>query len=250
MRNDGAPHSHRSKATNLLLLVTFVLISDGAALIVPSPSLKAQRHSVLTRNVNVATSFVQSSDDSHNKGGSKRKLSRPERKALERAHKHQKNCKRNREKETPQYKLRSQKISSLSKDTSTADDVFQAIKRAQNLHDADDLAVIENFLLYEVDETFAFGYLGSLFSRLAVAAMHMHNRELARKALERRRVEFRSSWLPMESAAIIRGLLRMHNVTDALEVLNDELCLPLEVCMCGGWEHAHVAHLFTQLNSH
>ena len=35
--------------------------------------------------------------------------------------------------------------------------------------------------------------------------------------------------LPMESAAIIRGLLRVHNATDALEMLNDELSLPLEV---------------------
>lgn len=35
--------------------------------------------------------------------------------------------------------------------------------------------------------------------------------------------------MPMESAAIIRGLLRVHNSTDALEVLHDELSLPLEV---------------------
>jgi hypothetical protein len=174
----------------------------------------------------VATSFVQSSDGD---GKRKQKLSRPERKALERANKVRKVGESKKPKKTPQYKLHSEKISSLSKDTSTADDVLQAIKRAQNLHDSDDLAVIENFLLEEVDEKFAFGYLGSLLSRLAVAAMHMDNHELARKALERRRIDFRPSMRPMESAAIIRGLLRMHNVTDALEVLNDELCLPLEV---------------------
>ena len=35
--------------------------------------------------------------------------------------------------------------------------------------------------------------------------------------------------LPMESAAIIRGLLRVKNATDAMEILHDELSLPLEV---------------------
>lgn len=35
--------------------------------------------------------------------------------------------------------------------------------------------------------------------------------------------------LPMESAAIVRGLLRVGNETDAMEVLHDELSLPLEV---------------------
>ena len=234
MTIDGAPQSSPSKAysgsSNLFLLVTFLLIADGSSLIAPSPFGSSQRHSTMTRNV-VATSFIQSSDGGadDNKGAAKQQLSRPEKKALERAKKlRKKNGKK--PKKTPQYKLHSQKISSLSKDTSTADDVLQAIKRAQNLHNANDLRVIENFLLHEVDESFAFGYLGSLLSRLAVAAMHMDNHELARNALERRRTEFRPSMLPMESAAIIRGLLRMHNVTDALEVLNDELCLPLEVC--------------------
>jgi hypothetical protein len=41
--------------------------------------------------------------------------------------------------------------------------------------------------------------------------------------------EYRPSMLPMESAAIVRGLLRVRNATDALEVLHDELSLPLEV---------------------
>jgi hypothetical protein len=35
--------------------------------------------------------------------------------------------------------------------------------------------------------------------------------------------------MPMESAAIIRGLLRVQNTTDALEILDDELSLPLDV---------------------
>ena len=43
-------------------------------------------------------------------------------------------------------------------------------------------------------------------------------------------LEYRPSMLPMESAAIVRGLLRVGNSTDAIEVLHDELSLPLEVC--------------------
>jgi hypothetical protein len=180
--------------------------------------------------VHVASSFVQASDDSSSDNSEKKKtLSRPERKARERADKQRKRNGQKLENKTPQYKLHSNKVSSLNKD-STADDVFKAIKRAQNLRNDADLEVIKNFLVEEVNENFAFGYKGSLLSRLAVAAMHLSNNEIARKALEVRRTEFRPSMLPMESAAIIRGLLRMHNVTDAIEVLDDELCLPLQVC--------------------
>lgn len=162
----------------------------------------------------------------------KQKLSRPERKALERAQKQKRNNNNNKKANKTQskkYELHSQAISSLSSDSSTADDVLRAIKRAQNLHDADDLKTIETFLLEEVDEDFAYGYRGSLLSRLAVAALHMNNHELARRAIDVRRVEYRTSMLPMESAAIVRGLLRVKNVTDALETLEDELSLPLQV---------------------
>jgi len=56
----------------------------------------------------------------------------------------------------------------------------------------------------------------------------MSNNELARKAIDVRRLEHRASMMPMESAAIIRGLLRVGNTTDALTLLNDELSLPLQ----------------------
>mmetsp|Transcript_33149 Transcript_33149/g.48644 ORF Transcript_33149/g.48644 Transcript_33149/m.48644 type:complete len:519 (-) Transcript_33149:272-1828(-) len=85
-----------------------------------------------------------------------------------------------------------------------------------------------SFFLKKKDETFAYGYRGSLLSRLAVAALHMSNNELARKAIDVRRLEHRASMMPMESAAIIRGLLRVGNTTDALTLLNDELSLPLQ----------------------
>jgi len=55
----------------------------------------------------------------------------------------------------------------------------------------------------------------------------MSNHDLARKAIDVRRTEHRSNMLPFESAAIVRGMLRVHNVTDAVALLDDELSLPL-----------------------
>jgi uncharacterized protein YcaQ len=167
------------------------------------------------------------------------KLSRPERKALEREKKEQRKNKNHRKHnfdernkavpgtiEAP-LDLNSSRV--LSKDTSTADDVLRAIKRAQNLHDVQYIRAIERFLLEEVDESFGYGYRGSLLARLAVAALHLQEHALARRAMVERHTTHRVSMLPMESAAIIRGLLRVHNVTDALEVLEDELSLPTQV---------------------
>lgn len=79
----------------------------------------------------------------------------------------------------------------------------------------------------QTDETFAYGYKGSLLARLAVAALHTENNELAQNAIDARRKDHRQSMLPMESAAIIRGLLRAHNVNYALEIMEDELSLPI-----------------------
>jgi len=176
-----------------------------------------------------------------NKLDVKKKMSRPERKALERKNKFEpqkrnhrrKHNYKEREKELTSSKegedpfsLHSRHIKRLNSQ-STADDVMKAIKRAQNLHDVHDIRHIENFLLEEVDETFAYGYRGSLLARLTVAALHMSNHDLARKAIDVRRTEHRSNMLPFESAAIVRGMLRVHNVTDAVALLDDELSLPL-----------------------
>jgi uncharacterized protein YcaQ len=167
------------------------------------------------------------------------KLSRPERKALEREKKEKRKNKNHRK---HNFDERNQAASGtngapldlnsgrvLSKDTSTADDVLRAIKRAQNLHDVQYIRSIERFLLEEVDESFGYGYRGSLLARLAVAALHLQEHAIARRAMVERHTTHRVSMLPMESAAIIRGLLRVHNVTDALEVLEDELSLPVQV---------------------
>ena len=182
----------------------------------------------------------------------KKRLPRAERKALERAKKgrnnngkkkngqqqvnggiaangQQQQKKKNNE-TMKRYSLHSNRISELTLE-STADDVLKSIKRAQNLHDVHDIRNIERFLLEEVDVSFAFGYRGSLLARLAVAALHLSNNELARKAIEERRLNHRSAMLPMESSAIIRGLLRVHNVTDAINILEDELSLPLQVSL-------------------
>lgn len=157
---------------------------------------------------------------------SKTNLSRPERKALERQKKEEQ--KRFGKKKKATYNLHSENISQLAPESS-AEDVVRAIKRAQNNHDHHDLKVIADFLINECDIGFAYGYRGSLLARLAVAALHFGNHHVARQAIDIRRLEYRPSMLPMESAAIIRGLLRVHNATDALEILFDELSLPLEV---------------------
>lgn len=169
---------------------------------------------------------------------SKNQLSRPERKALERKNKSAKNNKKHEQKsggnraqsnnQDLNENLHSNNISRLTS-KSTADDVIKAIKRAQNRHDEHDLRIIAKFLIHDVGMNYGYGFRGSLLARLTVAALHMSNHEISSQAIQLRRTEYRSSMLPMESAAIIRGLLRTHNVTDALNVWHDELHLPLEV---------------------
>jgi GTP-binding protein len=127
------------------------------------------------------------------------------------------------------YDLHSTALPTLIPDTTSADDVIRAIKRAQNLHDVHDLRAIKRFIVEQASESFAYGFRGSMLARLAVAALHINATDLAEQAL-RARSECTSATarLPLESAAIVRGLLRTHNVTAALRLLEDELPLPLE----------------------
>ena len=60
-----------------------------------------------------------------------------------------------------------------------------------------------------------------------MASLHLENHDIALRALTERRISHRSSMLPLESAAIVRGLLRCHRTDEAWEVLEDELSLPL-----------------------
>lgn len=196
----------------------------------------------------LSTEMNDSEEQNGNNKNGKKKPSRSERKALERAKKAQTSNNRRSNQgrrkhnfserasatdvkgdiKNGRYDLHSTNVAKLNAN-STADDVLKAIKRAQNYHDVHDIAVIENFLLKETDRTFAYGYRGSLLSRLAVAALHMDNHPLARKAIKVRREEHFKSILPMESAAIIRGLLRVHNVSDAWNMLYDEIPIPDDI---------------------
>lgn len=103
----------------------------------------------------------------------------------------------------------------------------RAIKRAQNLHDAHDLATIAAFLIDECDKDWGYGFRGSLLSRTAVAALHLQELEIATQAIQTRRIQERASMQPYESAAIVRGLMRAQQIDQAWEVLEDELRLPL-----------------------
>lgn len=211
-------------------------IAQVSAFVPSRPALiQAVKH---TRTWSSSNADSDTGTGTGNKPKTKRKLSRPERKAQERA-RDQRNNNRNEKKRRninnrnstgKEFRLHSTAISKLTS-SSTADDVVKAIKRAQNMHDVHDIRNIERFLLEEADESFAYGYRGSLLARLAVAAMHLNNNELARKAIEVRRELHRSSMMPLESAAVIRGLLRMHNITDAIDILDDELSLPLKVSL-------------------
>jgi len=207
----------------------------------------ARSTSIVRRQANVATEILISqikeegqaaaaataaalSSSTESKG--KRKIPISERKALERKKKADANNPNNRNKKNnnrkhSDFKLHSKAISQLSS-SSNHDDVVKAIKRAQKQHDHHDFRVIANFLIDECDVGFAYGYRGSLLARLAVAALHAENHIVARRAIEIRRLEYRASMRPMESAAIIRGYLRVHNVTDALDMIADELSLPMD----------------------
>jgi hypothetical protein len=166
--------------------------------------------------------------------------SRSERKALERQRKQRKTSassqQRSRGTKTNSditYILHSLAISKLTPQSSP-DDVLKAIKRAQKMHDHHDIRAITDFLI-RCGEGFGYGYRGSLLSRAAVAALHFEDHRAAKSAIDVRRRDHRNTMMPMESAAIIRGLLRVHNVTDALHILDDELSLPLEVSRFCCW---------------
>mmetsp|Transcript_18801 Transcript_18801/g.37913 ORF Transcript_18801/g.37913 Transcript_18801/m.37913 type:complete len:364 (+) Transcript_18801:59-1150(+) len=125
------------------------------------------------------------------------------------------------------FTLHSSAVSHLHKDM-PINDIVRAIKRAQNLHDIHDIATIASFLIDHCDEHWGFGYRGSLLSRLAVAALHCGETDIASRAIETRRVYERPSMQPHESAAIVKGLMRVGQVEQAWEVLDDELRLPMQ----------------------
>jgi len=194
------------------------------------PRSKSMLAMVPGSGVHLSETPVSSSSSTKEGSRKKKRPSRPERKARERASKSQK--KQDDGKNI--YSLHSNYVSILTCDESscsTPDEVLTAIKRAQKNHDLHDVKNICDFLIDTTDETYAYGYRGALLSRLAVAALHLNHHvddviQIVHRAVEVRRRDHSATFQPLESAAIIRGLLRVHNVTYALQILEDELPLP------------------------
>ena len=71
------------------------------------------------------------------------------------------------------------------------------------------------------------GSQGSLLSRLTVAALRLNNHAIAMDAISYRQNQFRNDMNPLESCAIVRNLLRAGNETEAYQILEEELSLPI-----------------------
>jgi hypothetical protein len=56
----------------------------------------------------------------------------------------------------------------------------------------------------------------------------MNEVDIAMRAIETRQVYERPNMQPVESAAIVRGLMRTHNVKEGWKVLEDELRVPMD----------------------
>jgi len=180
---------------------------------------------------NALTSHKKSHSPSSSKS---KKLSRPERKKMERAIK--------KSRKSGIYQLHSTRISELNVQSSTHEDVMIAIKRAQNLHDEQDIMTIGRFLLEGVDDTFAYGYKGSVLARFAVAALRCGQYDIAQQALDERRTKFQDSMQPYESAAIVRGWNRCNKSKKAFEVLEQELSLTSSASNGDKTAHEMVKH--------
>ena len=228
---------HVSRRIRLILGLASTYIADGFLGQHRSPFLgPGTQQSVKFHRSTVIFAQDSNQDNSHDKTGEKG-LSRPQRKALERQRKDRRKQqttegadKRSNPKThanaTPQsYNLHSNAISQLNIN-STAENVVRAIKRAQNLHDQHDMTQIARFLLEQTDSTFFYGFRGSLLARLAVAALHMNQMSVATKAMHERVAAHADTIVPFESAALVRGLLRVHNVTAAWDIVGSELAIP------------------------
>ena len=87
---------------------------------------------------------------------------------------------------------------------------------------------IAKLLLETTNDSFmANGSQGSLLSRLAVAALRLNNHAIATDAISYRQNQFRNDMNPLDSCAIVRNLLRAGNGTEAYQILEEELSLPM-----------------------
>lgn len=196
--------------------------------VVPTTTPTSPSTTITRLSVSLVSTFI----DPTNKN-IKEDVSRMERQQLERAKQRVQHAQPQNKQDpstTSTYQLESNRVSQLTID-STAEDVMTAIKRAVNLRNVKDITTIQLFLSEGVDDSFAYGYKTSLLARLAVAALRLKQHDVATQVIAQRTnlsAGNYNSIIPMESAAIIRGLLRLSNVTDALQMLDEELSIPTE----------------------
>lgn len=161
---------------------------------------------------------------------SRKKLSRPERKRAER----QKKKPAGGDGTAARRKEEGGVGAPLCPDTTTPDDVSRLIKRGHRSRSHADLEELCDFLVDGVSPSYAYGYRGSLLSRLAVACLHCSRADLSARCLAARAADHAGGAAPAESAALVRALDRAGDIEGAEFVLNDELALPQPYRMSGG----------------
>jgi len=152
-----------------------------------------------------------------------KKLTRPEKKALEREKKESlaDNTNKNNKSISQQRRSTLAAVEQLSKDSSQPEDVMRAIKRAQYMQHEKSLVQIQSFLCDSDKDILCNN--SSLLTRLAVAFLSIPNHQHAQEVLTLRNRTNNS--IPHDSAALIRALLRVQNVTEARTILEHELPL-------------------------
>jgi GTP-binding protein len=150
------------------------------------------------------------------------RLPRSERKAQERARKQRHRQPNQSDNVAIQKRLHNHHESYKS------DNLLMALKRAQNNLDVDELQVIYQYLLQNNEhDASTNNWWGTVVSRLIIAALHLQCHDIASHALELRMQKVSIlSRVPSESASLIRALLRTHNVSAAVTILDEELPLP------------------------
>ncbi|GKY92418.1 hypothetical protein MPSEU_000212400 [Mayamaea pseudoterrestris] len=229
----------RDLSRKLCLCILLASLENSSGFLKVFPPVPHNQNSFVTTCTVLRESIASASERAGKDSNVNDKtLSRPQRKALERQRKakrihtttisEQKQSKKRSAQSNydgQSYSLHSNAVSQLDIN-STAENVVRAIKRAQNLHDSHDMAQIARFLLEQTDATFFYGFRGSLLARLAVAALHLNQTRVATAAMQERSQAHADTIAPFESAALVRGLLRVHNVTEAWDIVNAELAVP------------------------
>mmetsp|Transcript_28914 Transcript_28914/g.67120 ORF Transcript_28914/g.67120 Transcript_28914/m.67120 type:complete len:399 (-) Transcript_28914:756-1952(-) len=215
----------------MMLLSVFwisLLLSSSVAFLQKTPtttnSLQKSRRCPWLLHPSTKLAAKSSNSARSNNKKQEERLNRPERKALQRAKKARRQLLQQSQNGGPPSLPSALTLSPQS----SFDHVMKVAKRAQNLNNKKEafteITRLAKFL-HEQDKDFT-GKRGALLSRLSVAALHHDFQEIAYNAIQERKRVHRDSMEPMESMNILRGLLRVQNLTDALEILDEELSLP------------------------